>query len=250
MISLLNPSCGKIYSSPQFESKASTSQSRKEAAESQNEAGDGKAATHDEDGLPNMVQLPDTKISFAPFPKRMYPENSTPEEISRHSMDHSWLLEKIIRERYTAEDSKKDASNGSESSNEDSFLGELQYAFVVFLIGQEYDSFEQWKRIVSLFCKSETAASNRTALFQSFIKTMYYQIQEIPADFFVDITDSKNNFLVANLGTLLMNCESSGQDALCERARKFKKHLESKYEWEFSLEEDDEDAPVVVELGD
>ena len=33
-------------------------------------------------------------------------------------------------------------------------LGEIQYSFVSFLLGENLDSFEQWKKLINLFCYS------------------------------------------------------------------------------------------------
>lgn len=76
--------------------------------------------------------------------------------------------------------------------------GELQFAFVCFLIGNVYDGFEHWKRLLALLCRSEEAMRKRKELYLGLIAVLYHQLGEIPPDFFVDIV-SQNNFLTSTL---------------------------------------------------
>jgi len=36
-------------------------------------------------------------------------------------------------------------------------MGELQFAFVTFLLGENYESFEQWKSLLTLICYCQSA---------------------------------------------------------------------------------------------
>ena len=35
----------------------------------------------------------------------------------------------------------------------DLLLGEIQYAYVVFLVGHSFAGFEQWKKLISMLCQ-------------------------------------------------------------------------------------------------
>lgn len=76
--------------------------------------------------------------------------------------------------------------------------GELQFAFVCFLLGNVYEAFEHWKRLLNLLCRSEEAMAKHRTLYISLISVLYHQLGEIPADFFVDIV-SQDNFLTSTL---------------------------------------------------
>ena len=39
---------------------------------------------------------PGTEIRYTPFPRSKYPEGSTPEEITKHSMDSTYQLEQLL----------------------------------------------------------------------------------------------------------------------------------------------------------
>lgn len=138
---------------------------------------DGKAAADKETPTDNLRRTHDSVIRFSPIPRRCYPPNATAQEITRCSMDRSYTLEVLLNESSPA-----------------ALLGELQFAFVCFLIGHVYDAFEQWKRFVALICQSEDAITKHSALFHDVIGVIHYQIREAPDDFFIDVISS-NNFL-------------------------------------------------------
>jgi A1 cistron-splicing factor AAR2 len=128
-------------------------------------------------------------------------------------------------------------------------LGELQFAFICFLVGQVYDGFERWKRLINVICRSEQAVRDHPGFFIDFMTVLHFQIKLVPQDFFADIV-SNNNFLVDSLRRFFPNVADSGKgddDPLIKRAKKFKEHLQDKFEWDFDEEPEDE-MPVVVDL--
>ncbi|XP_051489215.1 protein AAR2 homolog [Apus apus] len=183
--------------------------------------------------LPLMEPKAGTEIRFTELPKQMYPEGATPEEITRHSLDLSYALEKVINQRY--------------ASQPLGLLAELQFAFICFLIGNVYDAFEHWKRLLNILCRSEDAIGRYQDLYINLISVLYHQLSEIPADFFVDIV-SQDNFLTSTLQVFFSyTCSSAVDGTLRKKAEKFKAHLTKKFKWDFEAEPDD-CAPVVVEL--
>lgn len=80
---------------------------------------------------------------------------------------------------------------------------ELQFAFICFLIGNVYDAFEHWKRLLNILCRSEDAIRKYQDLYINLISVLYHQLSEIPADFFVDIV-SQDNFLTSTLQVCLL----------------------------------------------
>ncbi|NWZ59551.1 AAR2 protein, partial [Haliaeetus albicilla] len=183
--------------------------------------------------LPQMKPKAGTEIRFTELPKQMYPDGATPEEITRHSMDLSYTLEKVINQRYT--------------SQPVDLLAELQFAFICFLIGNVYDAFEHWKRLLNILCRSEDAIGKYQDLYINLISVLYHQLSEIPADFFVDIV-SQDNFLTSTLQVFFScTCSAAVDGTLRKKAEKFKAHLTKKFKWDFEAEPDD-CAPVVVLL--
>ncbi|XP_067678735.1 protein AAR2 homolog [Haliotis asinina] len=234
------PDSGMVRSVTQFESKASTSQSRKQDRDQQSmetesmDSWSNNVSAEDSEMkfLPHMTVIPGTSIRYSNITKHRYPPGATPAEVTRYSMDSSFLLETILNDWYS------DSSLG--------ILGEIQFAFICFLIGQNYDSFEQWKKLVHVLCTSEEALSVHTELFLQLITVLHFQIRDIPEDFFVDIV-SQNNFLTTTLQEFFSNLKSNPVDSnLKRKGLKFCDHLTEKFKWDFMTEPDDY-APVVVE---
>jgi len=201
--------------------------------------------------LPKMECNPNAKIRFTEIPPR-FPEGSTPSDITKHSMDSSYQLEQylsIFKRLY----GDAVSNSMSDRSQLDEALGELQYSFICFLVGQNYDAFEKWKQLLRMFCTSDEALAGHTLLYMTLISDLHFQIREVPEDFFVDIVSS-NNFLVTLLTTLfsLARDNISIDPKLKARIEKFKKSLSLKFDWDFSEiddgEEPDEDKPVIVQI--
>lgn len=184
----------------------------------------------EKDGTPCMLPEPNAAINFSEIPK-LCPDDCSASEISKHNIDSSFALTRMIQ------------------FNNESFsvLGELQFAFIVFLVGQSYDGFEQWKLIFRLIATSDEALTNNPNFFLNFIRVLYFQLQEVPSDFFVDIVDG-NNFLLQHLRTFFLNLQNEKIDEkLRRRALRFRENLVKRFNWDFSIEPEDE-APVVVQI--
>lgn len=186
-----------------------------------------------ESRLPDMKVREESKIQFSKIPRQKYPPGCSPAEMTKYSIDSSYALESILCSNY--------------KDNEAKILGEIQFAFICFLIGQVLDAFEQWKNLVHVMCTSEEALQNQASLFLNFISVIHYHIQETPEDFFVDIL-SANNFLTSTLQEFFSNLENMSSDSdLKKRGLKFRDYLTQKFKWDFTSEPDDY-APTVVDL--
>ena len=58
----------------------------------------------------------------------------------------------------------------------DSVLSELQFSFLCFLVGQNYDSFEHWKRLVNVLCGCYDAILKYPQLYKDLITDLYFQV--------------------------------------------------------------------------
>lgn len=237
-------SSGSILVGEEFKS------SRSDKAEGKKETVNERARTPEnlseaEKRLPSMSHEAGTEIRFTQIPKDYIPIDSKPGEVTLHSIDKSHRFIKLIE--------LQQALTQSSSPDEFNILCELQFAFICFLIGQCYDAFEQWKSLISLLCNCDRAIGDHLEFFIEFINTLYFQLKEMPADFFVDII-SKDNFLTVNLHNLFDNINGiSGVDKNTDLARKledkcvkFKNYLTQRFEIDFE-EEPDEYAPVICE---
>ncbi|XP_072305876.1 protein AAR2 homolog [Eucyclogobius newberryi] len=185
------------------------------------------------DRLPKMKLREGTELRFSVIPEKTYPPGATPAEITRCSLDYSYALNTVLEKYYQAQPLH--------------LLGELQFAFVCFLIGNVYEGFEHWKSLLALLCRSEETMRKNKDLYLGLIAVLYHQLGEISPDFFVDIV-SQNNFLTSTLQDFFQFASGPGVDGtLRKRAEKFKAHLTKKFRWDFDADLDD-CAPVVVEL--
>ncbi|XP_078275311.1 protein AAR2 homolog [Rhinoraja longicauda] len=236
LVQTLQPECGKISAFSEVEPELLMPHT-KDRAEQNLLPYDTLCKSYEEGlaRLPKMKIKPGTEIRFSNIPSRKYPEGASPAEITKCNMDYSYALESVINQRYT--------------SNPKDLLGELQFSFVCFLIGSVYDAFEHWKDLLRLLCHAEDAVRKRNDLYSALISILYHQLNEIPADFFVDIV-SKDNFLTTTLQEFFSyTCGPHVDKTLQKRVEKFKHHLTKKFKWDFDVEPDD-CAPVMVEIPD
>lgn len=180
------------------------------------------------------------------------------QELTSLNLDKTQLLETLLIKEY--------------GGSEDILLGELQFAFVAFLMGQSLEAFLQWKSLVSLLLGcTEAPFRTRTQLFTKFIKVIYYQLnyglQKDRTDSSGAVTGSSallddswfsaDSFLhrLCKDFVSLMQEASSVDGHLLSWMRKLKELLENNLGWEFQpnsgvdgiyFEEDDEFAPVVM----
>ncbi|RUS22037.1 hypothetical protein BC937DRAFT_90589 [Endogone sp. FLAS-F59071] len=182
-------------------------------------------------------------VAFAAFDlRKSFPPGAAGVEVTRWSLDKSWLLGKMM-----------DGVWGSDPKNA---LGELQLAFACLLFAQNFSGLEAWKRTVGLLCGCKEALVERTELFVEFTNVLQTQLEECPPDFFHDIL-SENNFLTHELKTFSRNIPRT-TPRLRARFESLRMFVKRRFDWDIggearAEEEDEEDedgeyAPVVVEM--
>ena len=214
----------------------------------ENEAGSSDhQQQHDEEEprLPALVSRPGSNIRYTEISSRKYPVGSTPSEITKHSMDGTFHLSLFVS---SLEKMYGDAvsSSMSHQSTYAEILAEVQFSFLCFLVGMNHDSFEHWKKLIVMLCGCDEGLVTHGDLFIKFVNVLYFQMQEVPSDFFVDIVSS-DNFLCNCLNTLFLNGKSNNDVnvQLKQKLSRFEANVTKKFGWDFS-QELDEDAPVVV----
>ncbi|KAL7633451.1 UNVERIFIED_CONTAM: hypothetical protein RMT77_016322 [Armadillidium vulgare] len=174
------------------------------------------------------------EIKFCEFPSKPYRDGASPSEISKGSIDSSYTMSYLLQQLI--------------SSTE--LLSEVQFSFVCFLVGQDWDSWEHWRKLILAFCCAEETLIENSDLYFKFLSIFHFQIQEVPEDLFVDIVEGKN-FLVVALRTLFANIFDNKTllpKNLISKAKKFQKHLVSKFRWDLNLIDEEENLPVIVEI--
>ena len=139
-----------------------------------------------------------------------------------NSLDKSALLEKII----------------SKFKTPNEFLGEFQYTFILFLIGEVYEALKQWKDIFILIASSENLINkkNLEKFFCDFIEIIYNQLRLFPDDLMHDVI-LENNFLKRYLTNFLL-FEKNDMKNFSKRQKLLKAFVEEKFGYTIKSEEE------------
>ncbi|RID55389.1 hypothetical protein BRARA_G02654 [Brassica rapa] len=199
------------------------------------------------------------RFYYTSIPRIIKHKGISGQELTSLNLDKTQLLESVLSKEYKA--------------SEDLLLGELQFSFVAFLMGQSLESFMQWKSLVSLLLGcTEAPFQTRSELFTKFIKVIYHQLKyglqkessgpEMGVLALLDdswlASDSFLHLLCKDFFALVEEASVVDGDLL-SWTRKFKELLESRLGWEFQkksdvdgiyFDEDDEYAPVVETLNE
>jgi len=175
-------------------------------------------------------------LFFSAVPRGRKRTGKSPEETTRLHMDGSTQLEQMIAREY--------------GGDELGILGELQLAYIAFLLGQNCDGFDQWRALLQLLCSCESAVATRPTLFGELCRAFFAQLSQAPSDLFgVDLT--RDNFMGACALQLLEVCDT---DASPPKLRKRCEKLRELVQQKFGISTEDlallgEDAPQVVDEG-
>jgi A1 cistron-splicing factor AAR2 len=139
-----------------------------------------------------------------------------------NSLDKSVLLEKIL----------------SKFKFPNEFLGEFQYTFILFLIGEVFEALKQWKDIFILITSSENLINkkNLEKFFCDFIEIIYNQLRLFPDDLMHDVI-LENNFLKRYLTNFLL-FEKNDMKNFSKRQKLLKAFVEEKFGYTIKSEEE------------
>ncbi|XP_062225142.1 uncharacterized protein LOC133923877 [Phragmites australis] len=194
---------------------------------------------------------------YTSIPASVKHKNISVDELTALNLDKTSLLESVLAKNYQGQ--------------EDILLGELQFAFIAFMMGQSLEAFMQWKALVSLLLScSEAPLHTRTNMFVKFIRTFYYQLKhgfqrtqdsrssgDMGNSLFLDEAWFSRDIFLYRLSKdfFMVVLEAPVVDGdLLSWARKLKMLLETTFGWDLEnnavnlIYEDDEFAPVVVEM--
>nr|CAG4643412.1 EOG090X0AVR [Ilyocryptus agilis] len=172
----------------------------------------------EEQMLPRMECRLGTGLNLTKIPEKSYPLGSSAAEITKYSLDTSYVLEQMI----------------SCWETPTQLLGELQMVFLCFLVGEVYTAFEHWKNLLHVFCSADEYLLKNPSFFLDFVGDLYFQMQEVPKDFFVDIV-SQNNFLTQTLTIFFGNVLGNEQvdQRLRRRCQQLQQYLTQRFQWDF-----------------
>lgn len=185
-----------------------------------------KLVNDENDLLPQLKPVEGTAPRFAIVPERI-PKNSTPAEISKHSLDCLQACQELLKNFPQPQD----------------LIQEIQISFVFFLVGYSVESLAYWRKVLSLLSHSEEAVSKYRLLFMKYSEVLVHQLPHLPDEL---MEPSERNTVYKDIRSLLVNLNLCG---LHKSAEFLTKKLQSSMNWTFEglLDDDPEDMPVIVE---
>ncbi|XP_078431214.1 AAR2 protein family [Wolffia australiana] len=187
---------------------------------------------------------------YTHIPALVKHKGATREELTMLNLDKTQVLENILTKKF--------------GGQEDLLLGEFQFAFIAFMMGQSLQAFYQWKSLVILmFNCTEAPFHVRTRLFSKFVKALYYQLnhgfrnnnrEDAGRGVSLSLDDawvSKEGFLHHHCQNFFLLIEQAGEvdGNLLSWTRRLKELLQRELGWSFNGDEtaeEDEYSPVIV----
>ena len=133
-------------------------------------------------------------VYFTDIPSRKLIHGYSKDQLTNANFDKSTILKEIWERSFQNSENKEQKFKFDEY-----FLGELQFAFILFLFGQNYEGFEQWKKIIILLWHCESAIYTNRDLFSNFVPVVYEQLDQLPPDFLDDETAGGIYFEPSNI---------------------------------------------------
>jgi A1 cistron-splicing factor AAR2 len=159
-------------------------------------------------------------LRFSDFDlKRSFPPNAVGEERSKYSRDKTYLLKSVLK------------SLGYDCQR---LIAEFQFAFIALVFMQNFDGFEQWKRILHLVCHSGEFVSENQQFYVEFINALEFQLLNVPEEFFDAEILTESNFMDDALEELFREviidncCEGPGL-LLVDRLTRFNEFISSRF---------------------
>ena len=125
-------------------------------------------------------------------------KSNTTSALTNHYLDKSEYLEYLIDTEYIYWED---------------LLGELQLAFILFLLLYSYPALKHWQKCIHLICNSKGYMLKNQAFISRFMRILFHQLNFAPYDFFIEEI-SKNNFLRNSLSNLISNLYSIDIDTI------------------------------------
>ena len=179
-------------------------------------------------------------IFWSRIPKLSVPPHASPSDISKLHLDRTTHLVQFLK-HYSA---------GREI---EMALGELQCAFILFLLGQNHDAFLHWRTLLELFLGcTEEGIGEFPFLFSQFLSAIPFQLNQLPVDLLTDpiLSSDKSNpiFLLPLLSAFLGACQDASlrdELGLVENAGKVVQCLDARFGMNWRTCSSDDPVQVV-----
>lgn len=180
-------------------------------------------------------------LNYTSFPYLIKEKDCLAETLSALNLDKTETLRKLLQKEYQ-EDWRQ-------------LLGELEFAFVAFRFGNSVQSLEQWKSVVHFVLGCFEMGISHSKFLQTFLKVIRYQIQELIQR--NEERDETNELLsqsflkmdILEFLTVGHTMSNEWSSALKKEHQKLEKWIQETFDWHLDEVDDDECAPVIVDLS-
>eukprot|EP01017_Pseudomicrothorax_dubius_P002583 TRINITY_DN10135_c0_g1_i3.p1 TRINITY_DN10135_c0_g1~~TRINITY_DN10135_c0_g1_i3.p1 ORF type:complete len:177 (+),score=35.17 TRINITY_DN10135_c0_g1_i3:67-597(+) len=104
-------------------------------------------------------------IYFTEIPLRKVLSGKPGEELTKANLDKSELLTELLTNNF--------------SGKHEALFGEFQFAFVAFLLGENYDGFTQWKKIFALVTQCEALVSAKAQILIDLVRNFPFKMMSV-----------------------------------------------------------------------
>lgn len=117
----------------------------------------------------NSTIHPEKELRFLPIDlKKTWRDGATGPERTEAAQDRTWFLGDLVNNHCLASDKR---------GREFEILGELQFAFLMYLTLNNSSCLEQWKRLLQLLFTCRQAIKDRLSLYQDLVKILRLQLK-------------------------------------------------------------------------
>ena len=149
-------------------------------------------------------------------------------------VDRSPAIQHLVKERFQGDSL--------------SVLGELQLAFILFMVGENLEAFRKWKRLFYALCRCESFAESNPEFYAEAARCIFTMLKQFPQDFFYDVI-SRENFVKTSIINFVQIGGELGDAKSQKRSEAVARLISERFAIEVPLayEEEGEYAPVMVE---
>lgn len=175
--------------------------------------------------LTSNINLSNRKLEYNPnyteLPKYWFnKKNSTAEEkYLYHNKDSSWLF---------SSDTEQNSKNNNCILEIKKLLSDFEYHFIYFVLGQDFNAFENWKKVLKILAHYKNGYSeiNSQNYVSKFIRTLIIQLVEFPEDM-LEVAQDDNLLYEYCCKVIELSAEF-----LPERSRRLEKFIFDQFNWE------------------
>ncbi|CAA9990655.1 AAR2 protein, putative [Plasmodium knowlesi strain H] len=118
-----------------------------------------------------------------------------PSDLTIIHLEKYWILKEIIQQEYTYVYYENEKKEGFHKFENKLFyiLGEFQFAYILFHLGFNYQSFVQWRKLFELLSNSQHLVTNFPDFFEEALRVISIHLSYLSDDFF---DNTENSFIL------------------------------------------------------